>query len=368
MRGHIGSYKLKNGKTRYLYMAYVGNEKHVKKKGFIKKSDAQTALTAFLAQLDRNNGIYNDTEKVSSFQRLFFENKIEGQKSPTTESRYKIFKNDITNYLGTVKVKDLSPLIIENFYKNIAKDRSLSENTIIKLHRYFRMSLDYAVRNQIIASNPANLVELKKYKKAPIQVWDAEKVIDYLNILKDSYLYHIIYLGVTTGLRLGELLALEWSDIDLKEGCISVDKSVYRLNGETKVKLTPKTKTSVRIVPLMPETVDLLKTIPIRLGSPVLNHNGNYWNPKNVSKYFKAELIKYKLPLIRFHDLRHTYATLMLQAGANDLVVSRTLGHSSVSFTKDVYSHPDTVYQKNEILKVRKFFEKGNGEVTEKVE
>ncbi|MFB0958957.1 MAG: tyrosine-type recombinase/integrase [Clostridiaceae bacterium] len=366
MRGHINSYKLKNGKTRYLFIAYVGNEKHIKRKGFIKKQDAEKALSAFLSELDASHGIYNDKETVKNLEEMFFINKVVDQKSPQTEARYESFKKDIINYLGKSKVRDLTPLEIEFFYRKLAKDRSLSDNTIIKVHRYFKMTLDYAVRNRIIPGNPAEFVELKKYKKAPIKVWDASKINDYLDSLKDSHLYYIIFLAATTGLRLGELLALEWADVDLKEGFISVSKSVYRLNGQTLVKQTPKTKSSVRLVPILPETVNLLKSIPIRIGAPILNYNGTHWNPKNVSKYFKHELIAHDLPIIRFHDLRHTYATLMLKAGANDLVVSKILGHSSVAFTKDVYTHPDVIYQKKELMKAAKFLRKGNGKVTEK--
>lgn len=366
MRGHIGSYNLKNGSKRYLYIAYIGNERHVKKKGFLKRGDAEKALREFINEFDASHGIYNDKETVKSFQELFFENKIVGQKSPTTEDRYKSFKKDIVDYIGATKVKDLTPLEIEYFYKKVARDRGLSDNTVIKIHRYLRMSLDYAIRNRIIASNPADLVELKKYKKASITVWDADLLPTYLNKLKDSRIYHIIYLAAMTGIRLGELLAIQWSDVDLKNGYVSVTKSVYRKDGKTLVKPTPKTKTSIRQVPLLPETVEVLKLIPVRIGSPVLNFNGQHWNPKNVSKYFQQEIIKQELPIIRFHDLRHTYATLMLKAGANDLVVSQVLGHSSVAFTKDVYSHPDIAYQRKEVLKVQEFFKKGNAEVTEK--
>lgn len=367
MRGHIGSYKLKNGKTRYLFIAYIGNEKHVKRQGFVKKQDAEKALSAFISELNANHGVYNDKETVKNLQEMYFANRVIDQKSPQTVARYETFKNDIVSYLGKSKVKDLTPLEIEFFYRKLGKDRNLSDNTIIKTHRYLRMSLDYAVRNRIIASNPADLVELKKYKKASIRVWDAKMLTDYLDSLKDSHLYYIIYLAATTGLRLGELLALEWKDVDLKAGFISVDKSVYRLNGQTLVKPTPKTKSSVRLVPILPETVMVLQSIPIRISAPILNHNGQHWNPKNVSKYFKKELIKYGLPVIRFHDLRHTYATLMLKAGANDLVVSKILGHSSVSFTKDVYTHPDVIYQMEELMKASKYLEKGNGKVTEKI-
>lgn len=359
MPGYVEPYILKNGVKRWRFRFYDGKHNNYKKSGFKKKSDAEDALNSFVSAFKTNKGIYNSKYKVSELQNMYYKNKVLDKKAPSTQDRYDLFRRQINEEIGSMKMVDLTPMSIELFYNETAKKKKWSINTTIKLHRYFRMTMDYAVRNHIISSNPADLVELEKYQKAKITVWDATKVYEYLDMLKESLIYQVIALGAMTGLRLSELLALEWSDIDLKNGYLTVTKTVYRRNGQTLIKPTPKTKTSNRVIPLLPGTIEFLKTIPVRIGAPVLNYNGQYWNPKNVSKYFAYDIKKYGVPVIRFHDLRHTYATLLLKAGSNDLIISQTLGHSSVAFTKDIYSHPDVAFQRKELSKASKFLEKG---------
>ncbi len=164
---------------------------------------------------------------------------------------------------------------------------------------------------------------------------------------KASGVYEMYYIELATGLRRGELLGLKWSDIDWKNGIIKVKRQVARVDG--KVTEAPlKTKNSYRTVTISPQAVEVLKQQKAKTKDEFVfpSPNGGTISPDSVNNMLKRVLERAGIPKVRFHDLRHTFATVALQNGVDIKTVSGMLGHFSAGFTLDTYAHVTTAAQK----------------------
>ena len=239
------------------------------------------------------------------------------------------------------------------------KDLSLSNKTIRGLHAMLRQCLEQAVTERLIPCNPAAGCKLPPKEKKEMKVIPQDKLGAYLKAAEDHGVLPMFYLELTTGLRRGELVALLWSDLNVKEQSLTISKSANRINGEIKV-TQPKTSNSVRTVYLPQETVDLLieehKLHPLNkyiFPSPI---NAGMYGPDCVGRMHKRLLKKAGIDEnIRFHDLRHTYATMAIRSGIDVKTISSTLGHYSSAFTLDVYTHATSDMKKAAAQKIGDF-------------
>ena len=210
------------------------------------------------------------------------------------------------------------------------------------LHSVF----EWAVKDRLIPRNPTEDCIAPKVQKIEMQILPPEHIKDYLDAADKRGLLPMFYLELVTGLRKGEITALLWSDLDARNNTISVSKqSVKNPNGELTLS-RPKTETSVRKISIPQEAVDLLiaehgkhPENPYMFPSPA---TGEMYYPDSVVNLHKKILKDAGLPHIRFHDLRHTFATLALQNGVDVKTVSSMLGHYSAGFTLDTYAHVTT--------------------------
>ncbi|MCZ6535783.1 MAG: site-specific integrase [Chloroflexi bacterium] len=178
-----------------------------------------------------------------------------------------------------------------------------------------------------------------------------EGVHSFLEVARETPYYSLFHTALYTGMRRGELLALRWKDVDLDKATLSVVRSIYRGSGGDFTVREPKTQRSRRLIALSPSLVMVLrdhqaerrarsiligKTIPELIFSHL---DGSPLDPSTVSHAFGKVIKKARVPSVRFHDLRHTHATLMMKQGINPKVVSERLGHSTVAMTLDLYSH-----------------------------
>ena len=218
------------------------------------------------------------------------------------------------------------------------------------------LCLDQAVRERLIPYNPAAGCRLPPKEKKEMQIIPPEKIGAYLRAAEEHGVLPMFYLELTTGLRRGELTALLWTDLDVKVQTLSVTKSAGRFKGEVKV-TQPKTANSVRTIYLPKETVDLLVQEhekhpgnPYMFPSPV---TGRIYGPDCVGRLHKTLLKKAGITeSVRFHDLRHTFATLAIQNGVDAKTVSGILGHYSAGFTLDTYTHVTGEMQKDAASRV----------------
>lgn len=271
---------------------------------------------------------------------------------PKTIDQYKqIVRQHIVPDLGMIKMKDLNPRQIQALYSK-KLESGTSPRTVILIHAVLRRALNHALKLGMIGRNPALAVIRPKFKRKEMKTLTDNQVRTLLSIAEGDRFEVLFWLAVTTGLRQGELLGLKWSDIDWVNRRIRIQRQLQRLRNGL-VFSEPKSAAGRRVIALGVTTVEKLrKHQNLQLGerqaaSSFWKENdmifpsttGTPMDPSNLYHNFKRLLKEAELPDIRFHDLRHTAATLMLQQGTHPKVVQERLGHSDISMTLNTYSH-----------------------------
>ena len=288
----------------------------------------------------------------------FLDEWLTSAKSRLTEHSWRTYEQIIRDYicpgLGKVRLRDLNPAVIQRFY-----DRKVTEGlglrTVQRTHTIIHAALNSALKLGLLGRNPDNATQPPKPKRREMKYLDAAQVKKLLETARRTgdRNYALYYLAVSTGMREGELLGLRWDDVNLDQGVLHVRFSLKRLWSGVLALQQPKTKTSVRAIKLGSQTVEILQLQKIR-NSIDAEKAGKLWkeqnfvfpssvgtpmDPTNLIKAFRKLLRLADLPRIRFHDLRHTAASLMLNNGVDVLVASHRLGHARPSITLDVYGH-----------------------------
>ena len=293
---------------------------------------------------------------VAEWVRLWFETYSKPSIREQTAYYYNNYiEKHIVPGIGDIKLDKLTTIQIQQFYNKLKtsgrvqryehielKDKGLSNRFIRGVHGVLNSALEQAVRERLITSNPAEGCKLPKIEKKEMKVLLPEQIGAYLQEANRRGLLPAYYLELTSGLRRGELLALLWTDLDVENMTISVTKQVNRVNGQLKVS-QPKTSNSIRTIPIPKQAVDLLilehekhPDNPYMFPSP---KTGTMYDPDSFRHTHEKILAAAGIEHIRFHDLRHTFATLSLQNGVDVKTLSNTLGHYSAGFTLDTYTH-----------------------------
>lgn len=273
----------------------------------------------------------------------------------TQERYWNHIRYHIIPEIGHIKLCKLTSRQIQTMYNNVRdhgrvkkgpndkRPASLTASYIQSLHRMFHMCLDRAVREQLITRNPSDDCILPKREKKEMKILKPEQISAFLQEADRRGVLPIFFLELCSGLRRGELVALRWSDLDVQRGALSVSKQAVRVKGGGVKVSTPKTSTSIRTEAIPREAVDMLVAEhgkhpdnPWLFPSPVTC--GMYY-PDAISAMNTKILKALGMEHIRFHDLRHTFATLALQNGVDIRTLSGMLGHADPGFTLRTYTH-----------------------------
>jgi integrase len=274
---------------------------------------------------------------------------------PGTISRYSgvVYRHIIPN-LGAKVIRFIKSSDIRRFYANEksngrqrcrhAKGKGLSDTTIRGIHMLLHEILESAVRAHLIPSNPCDGVAIPKNSYAPKKILTEAELDRFMKAIAEEPLwYDFFYTEATTGLRRGEICGLKWEDIDFDSGRLSVRRNVTRRTSKAILIGETKTNTGKRSILLPPSTLHLLKRRREKITSewvfPDFFDNTVPVAPHSAYHKLKAILKKADLPDIRFHDLRHTFATHALASGVDAKTLSGILGHTDPSFTLDTYTH-----------------------------
>lgn len=281
---------------------------------------------------------------------------ISGSRSRNTIRQYRWYvEKKILPHLGDVKLKDLTPDRIQNFYHYLLKEKNLSNHAVHYTHTVLRSALYQAVKLGLIIRNPCTATTPPKPNRSEMQIYDEDQVQVLLNTsleMEDRF-YPLYYLAIHTGMRLGELLGLKWKDLNFEKRSLVVQRQVLFPKGGGYVFSPPKSSSGTRTIILGYQAIQVLQqnfafvrnlaeaageawqdldlVFPSNQGTPVTHSNLR-------REYYKV-VSKSGLPKIRFHDLRHTAASLMLNNGIPVLIASRRLGHAKASITMDTYGH-----------------------------
>ncbi len=339
-----------------IYSGYVNGQavrNHETVKGT--KTDAMRRMRELESGLDK--GVPIPVGKLTVAEHLH--NWLEGYartacSQRTVDGYESIAENHLIPALGHIQLKQLQPQAIQVYYSR-AMDKAgkdLSARTVQKHHRLLSQSLRYAVRQGILGRNICELVSPPSWKGKVMRTLTPAEVEVLLENISDNQFYPVIYTALSTGLRQAELLGLRWRDIDLDMLSVSVNQTLYKRRGVCRFQ-QPKTDRSRRRVAMTPKLALFLRDyrkerevlyleLGVVLGLDDLvfaNYEGKPLDPSMLSHEFARIVKRAGLEHVRFHDLRHTFASLALLRGAKPKVISEALGHSSVAFTMDVYSH-----------------------------
>ncbi len=273
-----------------------------------------------------------------------------------------MINNQINPYLGNRPLSALTTQEIQKFYNTIKKNgrvksdkkhgTEIADSMVRKVHLMLHEALDMAVKQRLLVSNPTNGTTLPKNNYAPKQILNDKQLNRFIEAIKtDKRWCDFFYTEITTGLRKGEICGLKWEDFDEQYGTLKIKRSIGKtVNGVMLIGET-KTETGSREILLPPSTVELLRRRKISSVSewifPNLRDAEKPMNPQCAYQHLKTILKRAVLPPIRFHDLRHTFATHAIAGGVDAKTLSGILGHANASFTLDNYTHVTTDMQKS---------------------
>ena len=281
----------------------------------------------------------------------------------TTLERYRsLANNQVKRFIGDKPLSSLTTTDLQKLYNKIKKQgrikpnrdgsHVLSDSVVRGVHMMLHEALDTAVRERLIAKNPTNGTTIPKMNYAEKQVLGDEQLDRFLEeIKKEEYWCDFFYVEVMTGLRRGEICGLKWSDIDFNTNKLRVQRSVSKKKGGGIVIGETKTNTGTRNITMPPSVTEILlkrkQTAITEWVFPAFLNPEQPIHPEAAYRKLKVILKHAELPLIRFHDLRHTFATHAMKGGVDAKTLSGILGHTNASFTLDTYTHVTSDMQRN---------------------
>ena len=339
------------------------------------KKDAEVELAKFVTEVQNGLIIDGKSLKFSEFTEIWKRDYGSKELAPSTYKRYcRILETRLLPYFGHFYINKIRPTDIMKFYDLLEKDtqlvrkkgsngsktkKPLSGKTILEHHRLLRAMLHKAVYWQLIVANPAERVQPPKARKPKRRSYDDEQtkiLLENLELLpnEDTKYKVAIILTVFTGVRLGELMGLEWQDVDFKNGIISINRSSQYLADMGVFTKVPKTESSIREIAIPEFIISLLEEYKLWYeeqksiyGELWMNSDrlfvqadGKPMHPSTISKWFVKYVGQIGLPVINFHGLRHTNASLLVAQNIDIAVISARLGHAQISTTLDFYVHP----------------------------
>lgn len=280
--------------------------------------------------------------------------------------------NYIKPRLGDKRITSVTTADVQKMYnalrengrlkEHYEKGFALSDSVIRSIHMTLHEALDAAVQAHVIVKNPTEGAVIPKANYAPKQILTEEQLQKFLDVVKQDPVWSdFFYTELTTGMRKGEICGLRWQDFDERTGQLHIRRSVTnRKGGGVKVGET-KTEKGTRTIQLPPSTIEILKARKKKSYSDWIFHNPTVpelpLSPETAYNRLKTLLRYAELPSIRFHDLRHTFATHALTSGVDAKTLSGILGHTNASFTLDTYTHVTTDMQKKASGIVENFLE-----------
>jgi len=355
MRGHI----TKRGKNSYSIAISLGKDpttgkykqQWVSVKGT--KKDADKRLAELLHQLDTGTFIKPSKTTLGEFLERWLKDYAKPNLSPRGFERYQgIIIKHIVPELGSIPLTQLKPEHLQKHYTR-KLNNGLSAGTVRYHHAVIHRALQTGVKWGILSRNVADAADPPRAQHKEMQTWDEYDITRFIEGSKDNPYYALFYTALFTGMRRSELLALPWGDVDFIFSQIYVNRSLHHLKDGSYVFTPPKSAKSSRTIALSPSAILLLKeykekqeAVRENLGIPLRDDDlvfstpeGKPLRPNTITRAWTMLASHYGLKPIRFHDVRHTHASIMLKQGVHPKIVQERLGHSSIQITLDTYSH-----------------------------
>jgi integrase len=373
MRGHV-----RQRGSKWCYVVDLppgldGKRKQHWKGGFDSRKEAEQALVELLHSVDRGTFVARDRITVGQYLSSWLEGL---QLAPASVYSYrKSINRHVIPTIGQQPLQQLDPAALRSFYALLQTDqnatgRALSGTSVQLIHQVLHRALNDAAREGVVVRNVASLVKPPRRSTQERETWSAGQLREFLTAVQPEHDYAMWLLFATTGMRRGEVCGLQWKDLDFAQERLLVRRSLGMIGGAV-VMGSPKTSRSRRSLSLDPATLDALRRHGLRQQADRLQNglgrvaqedmifvapSGALMQPSAVGQRFQRLRRAHGLPHIRLHDLRHTYATLALEAGVHPKVVSERLGHAGITITLDLYAHVLPSIEKAAALQVSSLF------------
>jgi integrase len=344
---------------RYRYIIELGNDpvtgkrRQDTKSGFLTEHEAEMAKMKKLLEYGAGTYIAPTKKTVKEYFENWLIHKESQVKGGTLRNYHSWTYIHVIPNLGNVALKELQPYHLDYLYISLRKAKKpLSTRSINHIHGMIKDALNHAVLTKLIIENPAKIAKPPRCSKVELEVWDEHQLVKFLDVSKTESFQGVFLILATTGMRVGEALALRWSDINLTTGFLSVRRT-YSKTFKGYAFSEPKTRSSIRNIPLPVQTIQFLiqhkkqqniwkKEMGAEftdMGLVNCSQKGTPIDARNLARQWSRIIKREDLKRIRMHDLRHTHATLLLRGNVHVKIVSERLGHSSVDITMDTYSH-----------------------------
>ncbi len=325
------------------------------KGGFLRKKDAQEALRKILTELDENRYIEPSSEVFSDYIKKWFTSHYQKRVKETTISnrKYAMDKHLIReNPFAHKELSKITTEMIDALY-NDKLDQGYSTNTIRKIHQLLNQAFKQAVKWKKIVHNPVIDADPPSVRIKETKIWSFNEIHSFLDQCKEERHYITFLLAIYTGMRRGEILGLKWSDIDFKNKIIRVEQALVHIPGKGYELSSPKTFKSKRQIHIPDHILDDLithkkqqKEWKQRLGEQYQENHlvictefGTFQDPRNLLRVMERLCKKAKVAKIRFHDIRHTHASILIAESVDIVKVANRLGHTKPKTTLDYYAH-----------------------------
>lgn len=318
------------------------------------KKEAEKELAKFIAEVDKGNFV-NTNYTFYEFSQIWLSEIVKPDSSPITLKRYiGILNTRILPVLGNYKLKEINVMILKSFFNDLKtqktmfkyrENKPLSKASIIKFREIVNAILQKAYEFELINDNPCRKVHLQLdnieselNKEEKIQFYDKATYKLVLSLLLKETLFHrvIIEIALKTGFRRSEIWGLTWDDINFEKNEISVNRTRHYLKGYGLIVKATKTKKSKRTIIVANSLMSLLKKYKKVCTTEFLTGDESI---DGICSWFKQFQKDNDITPIRFHDLRHTHASLLLGEGVDLKTISERLGHSTIRQTMDIYAH-----------------------------
>ena len=311
------------------------------------KKELQVKITDLEYEINNNLYLNETNDTMAQYLKKWLKTYADENLEETTRELYEMYaKVHINPFFENYRIKDIKPMQIQEFFNEKMKDielengkikKGLSKNTIGKLHCFLNRAFDDAIKNRIVKYNPCQGVKKPKKKKYKPIICAENNFGFLLEETKGTLDEILILLAGICGLRRGEIFGLRIIDIDITNSKLTIFQTKVRFNGKWIIK-GPKNETSARTISVPGFVTSTISSYLTRL-KVVPELIFSEYQPDAYSKHFRSLLANYKLPHMRFHDLRHFNAIIMMKYGVPDKVASGRLGHSQVQTTREIYQH-----------------------------
>jgi integrase len=324
------------------------------------RNEVAKKLNLALSLINSGENIKESKATLYSWMMEWLDTYKKGKIKPSTyETHYGAIKNHIKDTtIGNMALPKINKHHIQTLYNDLQDKPAVAR----RIHVMLKDCLKEAVENRLLKKNPVGTIKTPKINKADIQIFTVDEQRRFIKALEGFNRRVVLMLALQTGLRLGELVGLKWSDLDLKAKTITVRRNIKRVQTDFRadakkktqiLELEPKTEKSKRTIPLMESAVKALEEHQKQQRILEIKHklvwkgedwifttlDGSLIEPRNLVRSFKAVLKKADLPDINFHALRHTFVSRLLEAGENIKTISELIGHTNVAFTLNTYAH-----------------------------